>query len=188
MLKTALMSFVVLTLSAFKGAEAQSPYPFVADDFAVPDELVTEEFRLRMLSIHDVVKDYDAVMSSSPHLLTMFPGWGGWPEGLTVQKNLVDLAWHQREFTRRTSFTYTVISLDEAKVLGCVYIFPTRKNGYDADVTFWARESAQGAPADLALEEAVRAWIDEEWPFENAGYPGRDVSWEEWDDHPTSAR
>ena len=34
--------------------------PFVPADFKVPDTLQNEHFRIRMLSVNDVVKDYDA--------------------------------------------------------------------------------------------------------------------------------
>lgn len=169
-------------------AHGQSAYPFVDESFEVPEELVTKDFRIRMLSMHDVIKDYDAVMASAAQLKKNFPNWGGWPEGLTIEADLLDLAWHQKEFMRRTSFTYTVVSLDGSRVLGCIYIFPTRKTGYDADVTFWAREAEIGEPADVALESTVRAWIDTEWNFENPAYPGRDISVEDWEKHPTSKR
>jgi len=159
---------------------AQSDYPFVAEDFEVPEGLATEDFGLRMLSVNDVVKDFEAVMASKENLLALFPGGSNWPEGLTLEANLIDLGWHQKEFQRRTSFTYTVVSLDGSKVLGCVYINPTRKLGYDAGITFWARESDQGDPADRALEEAVRGWIAAEWPFANPAFPGRDIAWDEW--------
>ena len=33
---------------------------FVSDDFIVPSELETDKFRLPMLSIYDLIKDYDA--------------------------------------------------------------------------------------------------------------------------------
>lgn len=45
-------------------AHAQSSHPFVDSDFVIPQQLETDEFRLRMLTVSDVVKDYDAVMSS----------------------------------------------------------------------------------------------------------------------------
>ena len=45
-------------------AAAQSNTPFVSAEFAVPTTLETKEFRLRMLTVNDVVKDYDAVMTS----------------------------------------------------------------------------------------------------------------------------
>ncbi len=159
---------------------AQSDYPFVAEDFEVPEGLVTEDFRLRMLSVNDVVKDFEAVIASKDHLQRLFPGGSNWPEGLTLEANLVDLGWHQKEFQIRRSFTYTVVSPDGSKVLGCVYIHPTRKRGYDADITFWARESDQGDPADRALEKAVRSWIAAEWPFAKPAYPGRDIPWDQW--------
>lgn len=97
--------------------------PFVPIEYEVPATLETAEFRLRMLTVHDVVKDYDAVMTSVQHCKTI---WGGrWPDGLTIEQNLIDLGWHQKEFQTRRSFAYTVVQLDEARVLGCV--FPGRE-------------------------------------------------------------
>ncbi len=181
MLKTVLLSLVVGTqFGGSFAANAQSSYPFVDKTFAVPEELQTPDFKLRMLAISDVVKDYDAVISSKSQLLELFPHWGGWPEGLTIEDNLIDLGWHHREFTNRTSFAYTVVSLDGSQVLGCVYINPTRKSGFDASVSFWARESNQGDPADVALETAVKEWIAKHWPFESVAYPGRDIPLADW--------
>lgn len=60
-----------------KTVMGQSPYPFVEDSFSVPDVLETSEFRLRMLTIDDVEKDYAAVMSSVDHLRNVWPG-SGW--------------------------------------------------------------------------------------------------------------
>lgn len=36
--------------------------PFVPKEFIIPEVLETGEFRLRTLTVHDVVKDYDAVI------------------------------------------------------------------------------------------------------------------------------
>ena len=30
------------------------------------------------------------------------------------------------------------------------------------------------------LEREVRRWLDAEWPFETVRWPGRDLSWEDW--------
>jgi hypothetical protein len=84
------------------GAAAQSANPFVPKDFQVPATLETKEFRLRMLTVNDVVKDYDAVMTSVEHLKTIWPT-SSWPEGLTFEQDLIDLGWHQKEFQRRRS-------------------------------------------------------------------------------------
>ena len=40
----------------------------VSEDFEVPKVFVNEKFILRMLTIHDLVKDYDAVTVSYTHL------------------------------------------------------------------------------------------------------------------------
>ena len=52
--------------------------PFVPRDFKVPAKLETDEFRLRMLTINDAVKDFDAVTTSVEHLKNIWPG-GTWP-------------------------------------------------------------------------------------------------------------
>ena len=108
----------------------------VDEDFDVPKGLVNEKFSLRMLTIHDLVKDYDAVMSSAEHLQNTFSAIAGseWPDGLTLEEDLIDLGWHQREFIIRYSFAHTVMSPDESFCLGCVYINPCLKTGYDAEV------------------------------------------------------
>ena len=150
----------------------------VPTEFTVPVTLETSLFRLRMLTIHDVDKDYEAVTSSTEHLRTV---WGGqWPEGLTLEQNLIDLGWHHKEFQRRTSFAYTVVEPDESRVLGCVYIYPTRKVGYDAEVYLWARQSELDGGLEEKLEQTVRSWLDSDWPFRRAGFPGRDMSLSEW--------
>jgi hypothetical protein len=163
------------------------PGQFVDDSFEVPEKLETETFRLRMLTVNDVVKDYDAVMSSIDKLKEMGQG-SDWPEGLTIEKNLIDLGWHHKEFLSRRSFTYTVVSLDETKVLGCVYIYPTRKRGYDAEVSLWARETKAGTGFDVELLSVVRDWLKNEWPFENAAFPGREIDWETWNAIPDEKR
>ena len=79
-----LLTALVLALAMSSNASAQSPMPFVPKEFKVPEKLETKEFRLRMLTVNDVVKDYDAVMTSVEHLKTVWPG-GSWPEGLTFE-------------------------------------------------------------------------------------------------------
>ena len=168
-------------------ANAQSNYPFVDNEIEIPQQLETGDFRLRMLTVNDVVKDYDAVMSSVEHLREIWPD-SGWPDGLTIEQNLIDLGWHQGEFQNRSSFAYTVVTIDEAKVIGCVYVYPTRKRGYDAEVYLWAREAALGSPPDSRLYEAASEWLREEWPFENVAFPGREIHWDSWNAIPDEKR
>ena len=157
----------------------RSKFHFVADDFDVPEVLETSEFRLRMLTIHDLVKDYDAVMSSAEHLKAVWPD-SGWPEGLTLEDDLIDLGWHQKEFQNRSSFAYTMVTPDESMVMGCVYINPTEVKGYDAEVYLWVRTSELQGGLDARLFASVKRWLADEWPFESPAFPGREIDWREW--------
>ena len=154
--------------------------PFVPNDFKVPDTLENEHFRIRMLTVNDVVKDYDAVMSSIKHLKEMYP-ISSWPsKDLTFEQDLIDLGWHQKEFQNRSSFAYTVVSLDETQVIGCLYINPTTKGDYDAGITMWVRTSVVKNGLDTILFDSVKNWISKDWPFQKVAYPGREINWEKW--------
>ena len=154
--------------------------PLVPEGFDVPETLQTERLRLRPLTINDAVKDYAAVMSSEERLRTVFDPGGEWPSGLTLEQNIIELGWHQTEFQLRTSFAYTVVSLDESEVLGCVYIYPTRKPGYDAEITLWVRQSRVEEGLDEHLFNTVESWIADSWPLQNPAYPGRSIAFEDW--------
>lgn len=156
------------------------PRPFVPSDFKVPAILETLHFRARMLTVNDVVKDYDAVMTSIENLQKMYQS-SGWPtKDLTFEQNLIDLGWHQKEFQRRSSFAYTVVNLDESQVVGCIYINPTTKSNYDASITMWVRTSVRDMGLDGILFNTVKDWIKKDWPFKKVAYPGREIGWEEW--------
>ncbi len=74
---------------------------FVPDDFIVPEKLETDRFRMRMLSVEDVEKDYEAVMSSVEHLRSLSDPEDDdiWPEEtMTIEENYEDLKRHQDEF------------------------------------------------------------------------------------------
>jgi hypothetical protein len=145
--------------------------PFVASTFDVPQEVRTERVWLRPLTIDDAARDYDAVMSSVRHLQRQFRDT--WPEGLSLQQNLVDLGWHQKRFQRRDAFTYTVLDPEGTRVLGCVYVDPPADGG-DAEVTLWVRASEVAGGLDAHLERAVRDWIARDWPFVEPRFPGRE--------------
>jgi hypothetical protein len=149
--------------------------PLVPKDFDVPAVLETEKFRLRMLKVTDVVKDYDAVMTSVDHLRGVFGERSRWPsKDLTFEQDLIDLGWHQKEFQTRSSFAYTVMNLDESQCLGCMYIFPSREPDYEADIFMWVRKSEFDKGLDPILFKAVKDWITNKWPFKKVRYPGRE--------------
>ena len=153
----------------------------VLDDFQVPELFENERVRLRMLTVNDVEKDYDAVMTSIAHLQGVFGPETNWPsDELTLEQDLVDLGWHQKEFQKRSSFAYTVMSPDESECTGCVYIYPSPNSVYDSMVIMWVRQSEVKNRLDAYLCETVKKWLRERWPFKNPGYPGRNIGWDEW--------
>jgi hypothetical protein len=147
----------------------------------IPEGIEHERFRLRGITVNDLVRDYDAVMSSVERLRERFPYWG-WPDPeMTLEEDLIDLGWHQKEAQLRSSFNYAVMTPDESRLLGCVYIDPSEKLGADAEVCLWVRADEEDGDLERVLEAEVRGWLEREWPFETVRWPGREISWEEWD-------
>jgi hypothetical protein len=142
-------------------------YELVPDDFEVPAGLEHERFRLRMLTVDDVVKDFDAICDRVNREGRPQPAFAA-----TVSENLVDLGWHQKEFELRRSFAYTVVAPDESRVLGCVYLYPSET--HDVSVQMWVRRDAWEDGLDPVLEETVRAWVERDWPFSLPTYGERD--------------
>jgi hypothetical protein len=160
---------------------------FLPPEHPIPPGFEGRGFRARPITIHDAVKDYDAVMTSADHLRERFPLWN-WPpdDGLSLEEDLIDLAWHQKEAELKRSFNYVVLSPDESRVLGCVYVDPPEKQGADAEVTFWVRVEEAETGLEQELERVVRQWIATEWPFERVRWPGLEISWQEWDRLPAA--
>jgi hypothetical protein len=157
--------------------------PLLPPDSPVPTGLQMPRFTLRMLSIHDLVKDFDAVMSSREQLWVRFAAPWGWPRAdLSLEQDLIDLAWHQKEFQRRTSFAYAAMSPDGARVLGCVYIEPPvvrdetagdeAADAVEAEVWFWARSSELASGLEDELGRAVADWLARDWPFRRVLWQG----------------
>jgi hypothetical protein len=149
---------------------------FVPDDFVAPRGLVGDGFRLEPLGPQHNEADHSAWTSSIEHIRTT-PGFpaGDWPPvgGLSLAENLRDLRRHADDFERRTGFTYTVLD-HGGRVIGCVYIYPSRSDSRVAQVRSWV--SADRAELDLPLHDAVMAWLATGWPFIEVQYrPSRSI-------------
>jgi len=154
---------------------------FVPDKATAPSGFETPDFRVRMLTVNDVVKDYDAVMTSISHLRGVFGPGSTWPSpDLTLEQDLIDLGWHQKEFQLGNAFAYTVMSPDETRCLGCVYVDPSEKAGYDAKVTLWVRQSDAGSLDEVLFAE-IKNWLADAWWFSAIAFPGRTIGWREWE-------
>jgi len=149
--------------------------PFVPPDFVVPRTLVTDRCRLEPLTVRHAVADWDAVMSSREHLSGVFGPGSRWPrDDLSLEQNLVDLGWHQKKAQLREAFAYTVLEPASSRVVGCVYLDPSEREGFDAEVQLWVRASEVPSGLDPHLHSAVRLWVSESWPFTSVAYPGRE--------------
>ncbi|GAA4143651.1 hypothetical protein [Actinomadura keratinilytica] len=148
---------------------------FLPDDFVVPTLVAGPRFRIRPITVHDVVKDYAAVRGSLERLRERFgPDWG-WPaEEFTFDQALIDIAWLQKEGQLRRSFSYAVTTPDEERQLGRIHIAPSDTPDADAVVVFWVRDDQDDPSLERELEEFVREWVVTTWPFKTVRFPGRD--------------
>jgi RimJ/RimL family protein N-acetyltransferase len=150
-----------------------SDAPFVPAGFAVPGGLTDDRFVLVPLGPEHNEPDYAAWTSSMAHIRAT-PGFAGWrwPEPMPPERNLTDLIRHADDFAARTGFTYTVLDPADGDVIGCVYLYPSDRDGFDAQAHSWVR--ADRADLDRPLWQAVSAWLAECWPWRAVDYAARD--------------
>lgn len=161
------MRYLLLLLAA-SCAYAQ----FVPADFKVPTTHKTAQFQLKPLGPDLAKHDYDAYMSSIEHLQKTFTNSTRWPnDKLTMADAVKDVEGEIARFNARKSFTYAVLSLDGSKELGCVYISPSRKEGFDANVRLWVTKAEFDKGLQPVVLKEVKAWLTTSWPFKNVSYP-----------------
>ena len=123
--------------------------------------------------------DYAAWTSSIDHIRAT-PGFGegNWPREMSLADNLRDLQRHARDFAERRGFTYTVLGTGDGGIIGCVYIYPPSSQApgggerrLHAPVESWVR--ASHAALDVAVHDAVVAWLERDWPFDSIEYAPR---------------
>lgn len=140
----------------------------------MPTELITPRFRLEPLAPRHNAADHAAWTASIEHIRTT-PGFPdrNWPpaDGMSLERNLADLRRHATHFAERRGFTYTVLELVGADVIGCVYIYPSAADDYDAEVSSWVR--VDRAELDGPLYSAVTNWLSTSWPFDTVDYQPR---------------
>lgn len=170
-------------LQAKKATEgAGAPSAFVPSDFEAPVLVEGKGFKLVPLGPELVDVDYEAYMSSIEHLRATFTRSTDWPHpDIDDEAAMQDMLNEQRRFEQRESFAYGVLTPDGGRERGCVYVRPSSKAGYDAEVRLWVTKAEFDAGFDAELYAWTRDWVSEKWPFSNIAYPGRAIAWEEWD-------
>lgn len=136
------------------------PHPLFKNS-SIPAVHRLGQFTLKALSINDLERDFSAVMESAADIKAANPK-SSWPEGLTKEKNLIDLAWHQREFEALRSFAW-VIESTEGEYLGCLYVYPSIAGEKSAEVVWWWRTGA--VVSRQSFRELLLQWLSgSDWP------------------------
>lgn len=163
-------------------AATPAPAPWIAPGFAVPLLVEGPGFRLVPLGPGLTEIDYRAYMSSIAHLQKTFTRSPDWPNaGLTMKDAVADMETEAGRFAARKSFAYAVLTPDGTRERGCVYVYPSRVPGHDAQVVLWVTAAEYEAGFDAELYAWTQEWIARDWPFAKVAYPGRAIAWDEWD-------
>ena len=97
-------------------------------------------------------------MSSIEHLQTTFTRSTSWPrEGISDADAMLDMETEQGRFNRCESFAYAVLTPDGGRERGSVYVKPSSKAGYDAEVLLWVTK----AEFDAGYDSQLFAWVNQ---------------------------
>jgi hypothetical protein len=143
----------------------------VPDGFLSPPPPIVAEYTWHALEPQILPQDYQAVANESSRKkpLTMVP-----------DEDYGELKRHLWEFEQDTAYGWGLLTPDEKEEVACVYIQPSVKKDHDAIVIFWVTKHGAELGLEPMLDHAVREWVRSSWPFQNATYPGRDISIEQW--------
>lgn len=133
-------------------AATPAPAPWIAPDFAVPTLVEGPGFKLVPLGPALTAIDYRAYMASIDHLQRTFTRSTAWPHaGLTMKDAVIDMETEEARFARRESFAYAVLTPDGSRERGCVYVYPSKVAGHDAQVQLWVTAAEYEAGFDAEL-------------------------------------
>jgi YVTN family beta-propeller protein len=158
-------------------AYATAKTKFVPDGFMVPPVPAIADYRWNILEPEILKQDYAA--------LTQVSGRQG-PMKISSDEDYGELKRHRWEFQHLTSFAYGILTADGSEEIACVYVNPSKKDGYDAAVHFLMTERAEKENLGPVLEQKVREWMTASWPFTKIAFPGIDISMEKWNALPNS--
>jgi len=136
------------------------PHPLFLN-WQIPTHYQLGSFNLKSLNTAQNARDYSAIMESVDNIRSAAPQLT-WPKGLTLEQNLIDLAWHQKEFETRRSFAWTIED-GSSEYLGCAYVYPSMDGSRSAEVAWWWRRGFQTHNA--VFETLFLNWLEsEDWP------------------------
>jgi hypothetical protein len=151
----------------------------VPENFNVPQQYVGKTYKLVPLGPAVAKLDYEAYMSSVEHIRST--QGGNWPRlGLTMEDQAKDMAGEKAQWDERRSFPYAVLTTDGSREIGCFYIRPSDREGYDAVATLWVTKADYDKGMEDRLSADMKAWVAQAWPFTKVAWPGHGIPREEW--------
>jgi hypothetical protein len=146
-----------------------------------PAELTFEDLAARPLSQADLKDDLQAV-NSSIEVIQSTRGGAGLKEQLSEEFDLLDLAWHEREFRESNSFAYVVYNTS-GRYIGCFYLYPLGFRavlteellGYDVDASWWVSTEAYEQGYYPKLYQALQEWLPEKFAFNKVYYSNKQL-------------
>jgi virginiamycin B lyase len=143
-------------------AYAKGETKFVPADFLVPPPPAVGDRVWNILEPEILTQDYAALMHVT----------GRPPSKIVEIEDYGELKRHRWEFQHLTSFAYGILSADRTEEVACVYINPSKQEGYDATVRILMTERGAKEGLEPVLLETVRDWVKISWPFAHVAYPG----------------
>lgn len=147
-----------------------------------PKELTYKDLTARPLTRADLKDDMEAV-NSSLELIRKTRG-GSWPEeAVNEDFDLLDLAWHEREFRDNDSFAYVIYDINDTYI-GCFYLYPMGHRTKltkellqcDVDASWWVTTAAYEQGYYKKLYAALKQWLgSNKFPFKKVYYSNREI-------------
>lgn len=151
------------------------------ENFTPPKELTFEDLIARPLTRSDLQADIDAV-NSSLEVIRNTRG-GSWPEeAVSEEFDVLDLAWHEREFRDNESFAYVVYDTNGVYI-GCFYLYPLGVRtelteallDYAIDASWWVTAEAYKQGYYDKLYRALQQWLPNDLLFEKIYYSNKEI-------------
>ena len=127
--------------------------PFVSADFNIPRLVEAAGFKLVPLGPGITRWTSISPPTSLPieHLQQTFTRSTAWPhKDLSAADAMRDMETEQARLVGK-SFAYAVLTPDGRRERGCVYVYPSTVEGYDAVVTLWVTKAEYDAGFDAEL-------------------------------------
>ena len=108
---------------------------------------------------------------------------GLWPtEPVSEEFDLLDLAWHEREFRDGDSFAYVVYN-NENTYVGCFYLYGMGQRttltedllNYQVDASWWVDTKAYKNGYYQKLQTALGVWLPDQFGFTDIYYSNKEM-------------